>query len=298
LTHHTKEEFIIDGILSNGNNIFSEYAPTKLENDVDKINKLVDAVPKIVLEERDVRENRERVMKLKDQIEEDQKENDDNEEELPDIPQSELDLVTKFNVSFKYIEIIGQLLKNYHGSLNAKIRYKLGLEAYNMGMRALNYLMSGLEDNVDSVIKEIIDSIEKPEKLTDEQIEVLAKKILFSLCYYITTGFIKKVSNSIGHKKLSETFIDILENNSTNSFNLIDISIKLDYYENFPFTELKNLSEKFKEYGLPYVTLQRLVINYLYMFPTTEKDKQKICSLLGIPMVNQRMIELKSPEKK
>lgn len=298
LTHHTKEEFIIDGILNNAMNIFSEYVPIKLEDDVAMINKLVDTIPKFVLEERDVRENRERVMKMKDQIEEEEKEENEIEEDLPDSPESELDLFTKLNVSFKYIEIIGQLLKNYHGSLNAKSRYKLGYEAYSMGMRGLDFFMSGLQDNLDSVVKEIMDSIEKPEKLDDDEIETLSKKILFSLCYFITTGFVKKVSGSIGHEKLSETFSDILKNNSTNSFNLIDISIKLDFYENFPFAELKYLSEKFKEHGLPHVTLQRLVINYLYMFPTSEKDKQKICNLLGIPIDNQRMIELKSPEKK
>ena len=298
LTHHTKEEFIIDGILSNALVIFSEYEPIKLEDDVATINKLVATIPKIVLEERNVRENRERVMKMKDQIEENEKEENEKEEILPDTPESELDLFTKLNVSFKYIEIIGQLLKNYHGSLNAKSRYKLGREAYNIGMRSLNFFMSGLQENLDPIVKEIINSIEKLEKLDDVEIEALSKKILFSLCYFITTGFVKKVSNSIGHEKLSETFTEILEKNFTNSFNLIDISIKLDFYENFPFAELKNLSEKFKEYGLPHVTLQRLVINYLYMFPTSVKDKQKICTLLGIPIDNQRIIQLKSPEKK
>lgn len=300
LTHHSKEEFIIEGILKNAQQIFSEILPIKFENDIEAINKLIDDIPQMVLEERDVRENRERIMQIKDAIEEEEKEKNELKEnnELPEAPPDNMDIFMKLNLCFKYIEIIGQLLKNYHGSLNAKSRYKLGVEAYNLGMRGLNFFIGGLENNIESVVKEITSSIESDKPLDDDKIEIISKKIVFSLCFFISTGFIKKVSASIGHEKLSETFNEILENNPTNSFNLIDMSIKLDFYNNFPFAELKELTKLFEQNGLQYVILQRLVINYLYMFPTNEKDKQKICSLLGISMVNQRVIDVKSQERK
>jgi hypothetical protein len=296
LTHHSKEDFIINGILQQAKKIFNSYSPLRFDEDIKDFNDKITELPKMVLQEADVRSTREKLMEIVDSIEEDQ-ESISDDETLPKSPPDELDSFMELNLCFKYIEVMGQLLKNYHGSLNAKSRHALGLEAYKLGMRALMFLFSSLTEDLDALVKEVSDIIESEDPIDDDERENLSKKIIFSLLFFVSMVFIKKVSTSLGHEKLSETFIDILKSEPLNSFRFIDLSIKLDFYKDFPYTDLKSLQKLFEKKGLQYTILQRLVIEHLYMFYTSFDDKQRICSLLGISIADQRLIDLEHKDK-
>jgi hypothetical protein len=164
-------------------------------------------------------------------------------------------------------------------------------------MRALMFLFSSLTEDLDALVKEVSDIIESEDPIDDDERENLSKKIIFSLLFFVSMVFIKKVSTSLGHEKLSETFIDILKSEPLNSFRFIDLSIKLDFYKDFPYTDLKSLQKLFEKKGLQYTILQRLVIEHLYMFYTSFDDKQRICSLLGISIADQRLIDLEHKDK-
>ena len=110
--------------------------------------------------------------------------------------------------------------------------------------------------------------------------------------------FIKKISGSIGSENLSPTFEAIREKNGETSVQLVDMSIKLDFFRDFPYADIKKLKSKLSGNILPDILLKRMTINYLYMFPTTYKEKQKICSTLGISMGTQRAIDISSTQKK
>ena len=151
---------------------------------------------------------------------------------------------------------------------------------------------------MDGCVDEIARLIERKRLTEEEKIEDTAKKWIFDLCLVISYALTKKVSSSIGHENLSETFKEILERKSINSIHMIDMSIKLDFFRTFPYTEIASLDQKLTKNILPHTLLKVMVIDYLYMFPTTYKDKQRICNLLGIPMRNQRAIDIKSTQKK
>ena len=108
----------------------------------------------------------------------------------------------------------------------------------------------------------------------------------------------KKTASSLGSDKLAETFDEILDKHNYTAAQLIDISIKLDFYKAFPSNDIKKLKEKISNDFLPLTVLKRMVINHLYMFPVDYKDKQKICNMLEIPMKTQRAIDIVSTQKK
>jgi hypothetical protein len=58
------------------------------------------------------------------------------------------------------------------------------------------------------------------------------------------------------------------------------------------------MAENLKNNLLPLSLMKKMVLHYLYMFPTDYKERQKICNLLGIAMSSQRAIELRSTQKK
>ena len=305
LTYHSKDPFIITNILENAKKIFSELNPVRLEKDISVINNLTHEMPKLVLENIDVKDSREEILRKRDELEYSEKneskiiENEDYDlEKDADKDLNELDVIPKLNLSFKTIEILGQILKNYYGSLAGETKITLGEEAYFIGLRSLKSFFDILEKNIESVVDDITTIINKEKIDEREKIEKLSRKFVFMLCWFVTYSFIKKISESVGSEKLKETFKKILGRNDTISVNLIDISIKLDFYKTFPYSDIKKLKIKLSGNNLSYTILKAFVIDYLYMFPTSHEVKQRICNTLGISIERQRAIDLKSTQKK
>lgn len=131
-----------------------------------------------------------------------------------------------------------------------------------------------------------------------ENIEQSVGQYVFKLCFMSTYGTIKRISTSVGYDKLSTTFENILRDNPINSVKLIDLSIKLDHYNKFPIKDIEDAKKMSDNNFLAFLTLQNLVMNYLYMYNTDYKVKAKICSLLNIEMKDQLLIDLTSKVKR
>jgi hypothetical protein len=298
LSHHSKDPFIIDELLSKAKRLFSKNNPIKFDNDIQVINELLSEIPILVIGDVDVRKNRESILKSRDEIELRKK----NKSILEDINEestennTKIDIISEVNLSFKTIEILGQILKNYHGSLKGNQKYIIGEEAYLLGLRSINAFFSILRSNINPIVDQIRIILDKKGIIDKQNIEKYSKRMLFHISELLFSSLIKKISNSIGSEKLSETYKDIISNNDINSFHLVDLSIKLDYYKHFPFDDIKKLSERFKNNIMPSYILKRMAVHYIYMFPTTFLEKQKICDIIDIP-IQKKLINNKSLRK-
>ena len=297
LTHHSKDPYILEEILLNAKKIFSELAPTKIKDDLKFINSLIEEAPKLILKNTPVEESRKKTYEARDNAE--MLRSDTKESEVQDeaVEIEQLNLVSKFNFAFKTIEILGQLLKNYYGSIKASQKYDLAEETYNIGLRTLSSFYDFLSNNNEILIETIKETIEKKKIIDKPKVERVSKEIVFEFCSLITFGFVKKISNSIGSDKLTETFKELLKNNQCPSYQLIDMSIKLDFINSFPIDDIKVLRNDFTGNTIALNLLRRLVINYIYMFPTSYKMKQQVCNYLDISMDSQRAIDSKSVQK-
>lgn len=297
LTHLSKNPFVLDQILNSSKKIFEDTEIIKLDNDVKSINNLLEELPIQVLKERNYKDTREEKYRQKDRLEFEKKKQIEAEED-----ENELGIMSEFNRVYKTLEILGQILKNYYGSLKGDQKYSIGTETYFVGLRALNFLFQFLEENsevfVNEIEKKLSEKEDDQENIEKSEIEEQSKKIFFQIATLISYSFIKKISSSVGYSKLEETFKSIMKANSFNSVKLIDISIKLDHYSGLPFSDLSSLNKDFAGNPLANTILKKMVINYLYMFPTTVKDKQRICDMLNIPMRAQRRIDATSTRKK
>jgi hypothetical protein len=121
---------------------------------------------------------------------------------------------------------------------------------------------------------------------------------MFQFCEVVSLSFILKIAQSLGSEKLSETFKEILENNKFPSIQLIDAAIKLDYYEAFPYDDLRKMKINLSSNYLSIILLKRLVLRYLYMFPTKYDEKQKICSLMEVPIESTRLIDRTTTQRR
>jgi len=294
LTHLSKNPFVLEQVLLNSKTIFEGNTPTTLQNDVEIINNLIHKLPQIELQDFDVEEKREENFKRKDRIEQ-------NKMDIsPDIDKNDqaYELLVSLQKAFKHQEIIGQILKNYYGSLKGITKKELCSEAFELCLRALSDFYNLLNNNLATIVEELKLIIKESGKTKEDKIESVAKKELFHLCEHISYCFIKKIATSIGSENLEGTYKEIVENNPTIANQMIELSIKLDFFRGFPIKEVKALCKNLETNILPYSVLKRLVINYLYMFPTSVSMRQRICDATNISMKCQRAIEATTTQKK
>jgi metallophosphoesterase superfamily enzyme len=304
LTHLSKDQFIIDELLKNSRNLFSGLEPAKLEDDVVFINDMVNKLPKRIYNPIDIQTIKNTELEEIDQIDRQNKEHNFCIETIDyDLYEDiqAMDVISLMTKSMKTLEIIGQVTKKYWGSLKAQQKFELADETYKLGLRTLSFYFSLLSEDTEGLIEylNIIYKTKNPDKnLRMDEIEKVSRNYLFSLSMIAVVGIIRRITTSIGYEKLAGTFEDIQKVNDYNSVNLIDTSIKLNHNKSFPWKELEALNKKTSSHFLSKVALQNLVINYLYIFHTSIEDKQRICSMLGIEMNKQLLIDAISAVKK
>ncbi len=305
LTHHSKDPFILQELMSNGRQIFKEAPILELEKDISTINDMIDEVPLLVVKNMDTKDVREERLKRKDEaemvnnqsMEATDVEISDIDESHPEDP-STLNRPDQLNAAFKTIETIGQILKNYHGSMKRMEKIELTEEAMMLGLRSTGALFIELNENIDALVSLVSIYMKKYETVDDDKTERRARVVLFNLYSLITLALLKKIASSIGSEYLSETYREILESYDCTSVHLVDITIKLDFYPAFPINEIQALKKRSSNNNLALYVLQRLVVDHLYMFETDFKDRQRICTILKIPMSTQQMITQATAQKK
>jgi len=304
LTHLSKDQFVLNQLLKNSKELFKEYRPLKLEDDVDFINDMIKQLPEQVYKPIDVETIKQEELKEEEELDEQEKQFDalhdvyeyDIEEDI-----SSLDILSTMIKAIKTIEIVGQVTKKYWGELKAKQKYELAEETYMLGLRTLGFHFS-LVGNDTGMLIDFLNHIYRkkyPNKnFSKEEIDSASKNFIFNICSLSAFGIVKRVTNAIGYENLAGTFEDILINHNFNSVKLIDTSIKLDHNKIFPWHELEKVKKDTDKNYLANTVLRNLVINYLYVFNTSLKDKQKLCAMLGIKMEQQRMIDATSQVKR
>ncbi|MEH7492706.1 metallophosphoesterase [Neobacillus niacini] len=291
LTHLSKDRFIISKVIESTKAIFEDIPILKLEEDINVVNNLMDYIPQLVIGNINVKEHRKLENKKRDEfdlikaqedLEVDPSKNDDIDEEDESI-QSGMELVNNLNKSFKMIEIIGQILKNYYGSTKATEKIELCNEAFEVALRTNNIAIISLNEDKEFLIRYISNIIkDRGFNGDDSQVEKISKRILYTMAKAITFSTIEKVSLSVGTRNLDEIFKGAQNTLPFTSVKLLNTAIKLEHYDDYPFEEISSLFRELKDNMIAKDLLQNLVGKYLYMFQTNYKEQQAICSSVGI----------------
>lgn len=307
LTHLSKDEFIIDQLLVNAKQIFSEFTIAELEKDIEGINNLIKDLPKQVLEAVDIDEFREDELIAIEEREEQEKAEREIEN-LSDVDYdldediNTIDVFTKFTLAMKTIDLLGQIAKKYWGELTGNQKYSIVHETYSVGLRALSFYLNHIQENSSFIVQHLKHIVKqkhiKDKYIFERDIEDVANDFVFRMSFLTCWAIIKRISNSVGDKSLSPTFKRILGAEPFNSTHLIDISIKLDYDPKIPLKDISHFKNNRSENFLSILLLQNLVLNHLYLFKTSYKMKSKICDILGISIKDQRLIDINSKVRK
>ena len=296
LTHLSKDPFIINSILARSRSVFNDCQPLECGEDVAFLNELYAQVPKTILVEKDAKQNREAALRKADELEERKPEEQDNNtvarEKSPDSQDAVMEALNEFMTALKLLQILGQIVKNFPGSLKGTTKLEVVDECYKLGMRCLGGVFESIKGNAPQLIEMIVERVNKlyPRTSDEEELRKGVKSFLYSMTEGTTFGIIKQISQAVGATDLAETYHQVLENNGTNSVALIDMSIKLDHFS-FPAREVPKVYERIKSSIFCRSLLRSLVVNHFYLFATKTSVKQAICSQLDISYQGVRALE-------
>jgi hypothetical protein len=299
ITHLSKDNFIIDELINNADSIFPGVNTARLEDDIKIVNTLVERIPAQVLEQVDVESEREAELKEEEENEKYEREYEADEQKSYqsfglDDDISSIDFMAWLTMSFKTIDILGQIAKKHWGDMDKELKIRLVKSTYNLGLRFLGYYLQLLQTNAD----EIVDHMRKifqSKQFTDryslrKSIEEETRNYVFRLCFMASFGTTKRVSSAIGDSELKLTFAKVLEETPSNAYKLIDLGIKL-IYPGLPMDDIKEVKEAVEKNNLCLMVLNSLIIDHSYMFEISHTERSKINALFGTEIKEQVAVD-------
>lgn len=279
LTYLSGDESLIDSILKKAKSIFKDTEPCNIESHIDFVNKLQTLVPEILLPAGEPEEHREEWLKEREAIEESDKEiSEINAEE-----ERELGELLNFNRAMKTLQIMGQIARNFSGTLPGEIKKRIVQESFLVSFRALNFLYRLLEKDLDKVMSfcEVLFEIHE-KKMTEKERIDYSQKLVFILCVFLCVSMVKRISEAVGSDKLMPTFDELWKASQDLASDFVQAEIRLENSKSFPEKVVLELAAKVRDNSFAETTLRILVANHLLLNPVPVATRQRICDKLDI----------------
>ena len=282
----------------------------KFELDISAENALLDIVNRLpsplgvqVLEDRDPEVEQKDSLKKKDLVEASAREAEESRQEendSKDQPMEGLDILAQAGVAAKTVELIGQVMRNYYGSLKISTKVELGEEAINLSLRALYSFIDLVLENEVEIINTLSDVRREFEKerlkasarKDDRELERWARDCAFSLLRMVVHTIIRKVSSALGSEQLKPTLEKLIPKEASLAYKMVKVAAALDGPNPIPRGEIETMSNQFRNNPLGFQILRDLAAQRVYRYPTDYTDKQWLSEKLSFSMVKQRTADI------
>ncbi|WP_066350452.1 metallophosphoesterase [Aliarcobacter skirrowii] len=299
ILHLTPKDNIIENLILQSKKIFIELTEFKFELDEVKNLNLSIKNDYLKINNKSLEENENDKLNKKDRIQPMNKElyKDDRYEADYNEDIQELNLFGKINLAFKMMEILGEIIKNYSGTLDGNINEKMIIETHSLGLRSLRSLMDLFNKEHHNLMDFLKDMVAKKKHVTEDKITEDVARIVYGIATNISSNIIKKIAKATASKDLKTLIHEILERDKNNNAKLLLAqAIELDFENGLNIKNIEALNKHFKDEknSVCSTILKKLVLDHLYMYDVTYDKKQSICKKLDINIneAKSKMISL------
>lgn len=311
VTHLSKDKWIVKTLVDHANAIFKDIEPCRMEDDLNVINNLITEIPKKIVGVIDVGDERQKQLQYEAAIEAEER-NFDNESINyqsfgidDDITQ--IDVIARFNLAMKTIDLLGEVTKKYWGGLLAEDKYNLVMASYNLGLRALHHYLDIMDENRDDLINYIKKQVaeryikdnmsEWSADLNKQEVKKVSDGLLFQIAFLASWVFIKRVSSAVGYDKLNLTYAEIMQNYHANSYKLIDLSIDLNYNE-VDIERIEEYKKIMEKNHMSYMMLRELTLHHMCLFDDGYKKRQQVFQIFNVDDSRQKKLATNKVERR
>lgn len=282
LAHLSRDPFIIEQLIKAADEHYPDLAPAQLKSDVDFINQLQERVESIIYDEVPIQKSRQDYLDTLDQKDRAEQLIDDNIDALDDAS-AVVDPIAGLNAALKTMQILGQILKNFFGSLEGEPKYNIADRCYSLGLRALSFIFELIRTNEEALLKDIVLLLREryPDSTAEDAVRK-ARWAIVALSRLVSFGIIKRISLAVGSQDLVKTYEKVLTANPVPSIKVVHAALALEHTGVFPDKMICDLAEEFKSNHLVHWLLQGFVLEYFQLFPVSISIKHRICAKLSI----------------
>jgi hypothetical protein len=291
----TRDPELIGHLLECAKRIYRDRKPCDFERDVQFVNALYTDSKPLLLPPGDPSDHRELERERLDATEEDIS-LQGNAKELA--YGDELVDLLKMNFAFKTLHVLGQVIRNFPGSLERDVKRDIAKECYLLGLRTLSAILGFAEANLDELRTYFARLIREHRSITRlAELAESTDEMLIWLTLGCAFGIVKRVSAAVGLQELSGTYADVLEAlGPILPARLIDVSIRLDHFDAVPVTQIEGVARDVTGNHFSRRVLRDLVANHFYLFQVDYRSRQTLGELLEIRATEPKYLD--NPTKK
>lgn len=282
LSYLCRDKYILDTLVSTAKSLFDTVLAFNFSDPPSFLRQIETSSSKLVLKGLTPSQSRKEELARVESLE---REKEHIEVECP-IESEEKDILDNTNnvvSAVKTIQILGQILRSYPGSLGPQNKIKIAQECYELGLRTMAFYSNFLGNNKEEISEKLIQMVSDlhPE-CSQKDLEIEASAFLYNLCGKMCFGMVKHISTSVGLEELTPVFRKLLEVNDSFGYKLIDLSIRLDHYNNFPKHEAIARYEEASGVAFTTNIIRNLAWYHMRMFPVPYAVTQSVCAKLNI----------------
>jgi hypothetical protein len=289
LTHISKHPLIIERMLHQAAKVFEGNSREELQRGRMPFAAIEESLRTLTYKDAGFRDGRREMLRRMDESDEvidGQEHGGEKSKEDVDLD-GELEEAQRYvqhvGVAFKTIQILGQILKNFPGSLDAELKERLIRECYGVGLRTLGSLFDSLRERTDDFIQYAVRSLRShhPE-LGEEQLIRRARESIFGLAFLASYSMIRRISYAVGSPTLLPVYDRVRMGDATPAVDLITSALHLEQSAPFPEAEVRELHEAFMQNPLADTVLRWMVVTHFHLFNVPYDIKQRVCDRLNI----------------
>ena len=283
LAHLCKDPTVIAELLEASRARFPQRSPITLDADIRFLDSLGPTLPDVVYEERDTRANREAVLAKIDQV---NPPDDGTIDFASDESESDVDAdnpVVQIYAAVRHLDILGQILKNFPGSLEGSVKLDIARECYQLGLRSLSAIFDIIESDQAEILRQIAQIVkENNPRFTTLETENRARETLVEMSQVLTYGMILRVSRAVGSRDLFKTFEKLMKESDSAAYKLINCALEIDNRQDFPEGPIRTAVREFEDDPLPLSVLRHLVVSHFQLYPVGYITKKRMCDIMDI----------------
>ena len=297
IIYRNTHEFVINKMLSESKKIYETEDPFDFHADGQRISNKTNWLLDLSIPTLSTIETRETVQRERDISGEEKRELTKRIQES-EMGEDELREFYMVNRAVKSLRILGQILTEFPGDVDAMQKIELAKEIYAIGLRTLKNLTNYFEENETDFIESIKRIAEARHGIVDEQ-----KKTQFALDYYnwnihaLAISTVIRISDAVGSYDLKPLYPIVKKEYSEITGEIIDLEIRLDHFPGVPVDEIIRFGKTLRKNRLTADVLRGLVHKYLHMFHCKESTKQKLCDNLKIGVRKDRLLSVRHRDR-
>lgn len=290
ISHHSKDDVVLENIWLNANLLFEKHQPATLNK---KESFFIDEKMKQIGNISFLANNKPNAArKEKSEIEDEQeKKSSRDSDDYENNEEENQDSFSDIRKCIRTAEVMGQIIRNRSDSLPKEKVAEIFEDAMNIYLRLLSFFIEVLKEDGNIFEEHIAKAIEKDAKnrkqdLSKNEAKEIAQRIFSVMIFEIIVGCTSRIVFSLGAEKLSGNISSVCDKINTPISILIKRWVLMEYKKHINIKEINKESEDFS------VTAKRLrdfiTVYHCHFHEVPFKDKQKISDILKIPIASTR----------